>query len=138
MTYSEKLKDPKWQKKRLEILNRDKFTCRLCNDKETTLHVHHNKYSNNPWDTDIDDLITLCCDCHDTIEFIAKKRPFILECLHDTTTRKVKFTKTRVLFIIHGFNLYQSIFNYNGELIIRLVFDTNESYIEVEDFVNKI
>lgn len=66
MTYSEKLKHPKWQKKRLEILQRDNFTCRHCGDTETTLHVHHEKYTGkNPWDADNDDLITICLDCHE-------------------------------------------------------------------------
>ena len=40
-TYSQKLRDPKWQKKRLEVLQRDEFCCQLCNDKETELHIHH-------------------------------------------------------------------------------------------------
>jgi len=31
LTYSEKLKDPRWQKKRLEILSRDNFTCETAN-----------------------------------------------------------------------------------------------------------
>lgn len=32
MTYSQKLRDPRWQKKRLEILERDSFTCQHCHD----------------------------------------------------------------------------------------------------------
>ena len=64
MHYSEKLKDPRWQKKRLEILERDAWACQVCGGKEKTLHVHHNKYSNNPWDAKNDDLVTLCEDCH--------------------------------------------------------------------------
>ena len=69
MTYSDKLKDPRWQKKRLEILNRDNFTCTLCLDKESTLNIHHLKYTGNPWDTPNECLITLCEDCHSFIEF---------------------------------------------------------------------
>lgn len=70
MTYSEKLKDPRWQKKRLEILERDKFTCKKCDDTETTLHVHHLKYQKgkNPWEYNKKDLITLCEHCHQLIE----------------------------------------------------------------------
>lgn len=68
MTYSEKLKDPRWQKKRLQILNRDNWTCQKCLDKETTLHVHHLEYNGNPWEVDNNKLITLCDDCHDIIE----------------------------------------------------------------------
>lgn len=64
-TYQEKLKDPRWQKKRLEILNRDNWTCKCCGDQETTLHVHHRKYSDgDPWDTEDNDLFTLCELCH--------------------------------------------------------------------------
>ena len=46
-TYSEKLKDPRWQKKRLEIMDRDNFICQLCGDSETTLNVHHKRYLKN-------------------------------------------------------------------------------------------
>lgn len=63
-TYSEKLKSPKWQKKRLEVLNRDNFTCQHCGDTETELHVHHLKYSGEPHDSPLSDLLTLCKDCH--------------------------------------------------------------------------
>lgn len=64
--YSDLLKSPKWQKKRLEIMNRDKFTCKLCGDTETQLHVHHKEYinGNDPWDYDNKLLITICEDCH--------------------------------------------------------------------------
>lgn len=68
MTYAEKLRDPRWQKRRLEILQRDDFTCRYCKDNETELHIHHLTYSKNPWDTDEDNLITLCKHCHYIIE----------------------------------------------------------------------
>lgn len=68
MTYAEKLKDPRWQKKRLEILNRDSFTCRKCKDTKTTLHVHHTTYSSHmePWEIPSEWLITLCSECHES------------------------------------------------------------------------
>mgnify|MGYP000949982809 CR=1 len=64
--YSEKLKDPRWQKRRLEIMNRDDFTCRKCGDKTKTLNVHHLSYikGRDPWDYRDDILVTLCEDCH--------------------------------------------------------------------------
>jgi len=62
--YSEKLKSPKWQKKRLEILNRDNFTCIKCGDKETELHINHLKYTGEPHDAPNEDLETLCKHCH--------------------------------------------------------------------------
>lgn len=71
-TYSEKLKDPRWQRKRLEILQRDNFCCQSCNDAEKTLHVHHVFYQKgrDPWDYSNCDLITLCDDCHETWHYI--------------------------------------------------------------------
>lgn len=67
MTYSEKLKDPRWQKKRLEILQRDNWTCCNCGDDSKTLHVHHRIYINgkDPWEYPDHLLVTLCEYCHE-------------------------------------------------------------------------
>ena len=67
MDYSEKLRDPRWQKKRLEILERDEWTCQNCFDSESTLVVHHKKYikGKEPWDYPNELLITLCENCHE-------------------------------------------------------------------------
>ena len=66
-SYIEKLQDPRWQKKRLEILSRDKFECQCCGDTETTLHVHHLLYKRglDPWEYDERELVTLCKNCHE-------------------------------------------------------------------------
>ena len=64
--YREKLKDPRWQKKRLQILQRDEFICQCCFDSESTLHVHHKYYNNcDPWDIPDSALVTLCAECHE-------------------------------------------------------------------------
>lgn len=74
-SYKEKLLDVRWQKKRLQILDRDKFTCQSCLKDEAeavrygerlTLHVHHLRYSGkDPWDALDTDLVTLCAKCHE-------------------------------------------------------------------------
>ena len=68
MKYQEKLLDPRWQKKKSEILQRDDFTCqeKRCGRKDKTLHVHHVDYvpGMEPWEYPSDMLITLCEDCH--------------------------------------------------------------------------
>jgi hypothetical protein len=64
MTYIEKLKNPRWQRKRLKILERDNFACQFCGDKETELHIHHLKYKGEPWDVEDEFLKTVCKDCH--------------------------------------------------------------------------
>lgn len=65
-TYAEKLKDPRWQKKRLEILNRDDWRCQQCFDGDNTLHVHHRRYitGRDPWDYPDHMLVTMCETCH--------------------------------------------------------------------------
>ena len=64
--YKEQLKSPKWQKKRLEILKRDNFTCQIRGETERPLHVHHTSYNpgKDVWDYNEFQLITLCEDCH--------------------------------------------------------------------------
>jgi hypothetical protein len=68
-SYSEKLKDPRWQKKRLKIFERDNWTCQTCNSKENTLHCHHEKYSGEPWEISDEFLITTCEICHTNKHF---------------------------------------------------------------------
>lgn len=69
--YSDLLKNPKWQKKRLEIMQRDNWICRSCNDAESELHVHHLCYSEEkPWNEPDENLITLCDTCHRAIHYI--------------------------------------------------------------------
>jgi len=65
MKYSEKLRDPRWQRKRLEVMERDKFTCLACGDRESTLNVHHLQYHGEPWEAEMDELETLCETCHE-------------------------------------------------------------------------
>lgn len=63
--YQQKLLDPRWQKKRLEILERDNWTCTNCGRTDLNLQVHHEFYSGNPWDIDSSKLKTLCYVCHE-------------------------------------------------------------------------
>ena len=72
MAYKDLLKHPNWQRKRLEILQRDGFKCRNCNDPDSTLHVHHFTYESNrkPWEYPNENFITLCFKCHEREEFL--------------------------------------------------------------------
>lgn len=65
--YAELLRSPQWQKKRLEIMQRDNFTCQSCGSTQKTLTVHHKYYTNGcaPWDYPDECYITLCEDCHE-------------------------------------------------------------------------
>jgi 5-methylcytosine-specific restriction endonuclease McrA len=66
MTYSEKLKDPRWQKKRLEVLERAGWACEDCGTDTKQLEVHHPLYlkGREPWEYN-KSLMCLCSDCHE-------------------------------------------------------------------------
>lgn len=66
--YSATLTDPRWQRKRLEIFQRDNFTCMECGANTKTLHVHHLSYkpNNQPWDYPDGNFQTLCWECHES------------------------------------------------------------------------
>lgn len=67
MTYKEQLLHPNWQRKRLEILQRDEFRCQACMETENTLHVHHKRYVKGRmvWEYPGVELVTLCATCHE-------------------------------------------------------------------------
>lgn len=83
-TYSEKLKNANWQKKRLEIFNRDNWAClscgRNCLQEGLSAHVHHIKYLPNlePWEYDNCLLVTYCELCHNTEHLIGDQISEIL------------------------------------------------------------
>jgi hypothetical protein len=93
--YLDKLKDPRWQKKRLEIFQRDNWVCIVCGNGKNTLHVHHKKYlfNHEPWEYDNADLETLCHKCHKKMHEIDK--------LGETEDMKVENPKkTNPLFLV--------------------------------------
>lgn len=67
LTYSEQLKHPNWQKLRLEVLSGANFKCSVCDDKETTLHVHHKQYIKGrlAWEYEASNFEVLCEICHE-------------------------------------------------------------------------
>lgn len=68
-TYSDLLKHPNWQKKRLCVLNNADWTCVVCADTDSTLHVHHRYYlrGRKPWEYPDDAFMALCSGCHEEI-----------------------------------------------------------------------
>ena len=67
--YIEKLKDPRWQRVRLKVFEREDFSCQCCGSTEETLHVHHLIYSKGePWDAPMETLECLCKSCHELRE----------------------------------------------------------------------
>lgn len=95
--YSEKLKNPKWQKKRLEILNLHGFKCENCGCEDKELHIHHRFYlkGREVWQYDNDVFQVLCSDCHEkehskekeVIDVIPEKYKILIECVDSLNLR---------------------------------------------------
>ena len=64
MSYQTDLQDVRWQRKRLEIFQRDDFQCVRCGDTDKPVVVHHRSYHGHPWECPDFDLETLCQDDH--------------------------------------------------------------------------
>ena len=71
----EKFRDVRWQKKRIEILERDGERCQGIDEngvqckktlKDEQLEIHHRNYTTpDPWDEPSENLISLCRECHE-------------------------------------------------------------------------
>ena len=68
LTYQQQLLDPRWQKKRLEIMSRDHWRCRDCGNWQKQLTVHHCIYIRTCylWECPEELMLTLCWPCHKT------------------------------------------------------------------------
>jgi hypothetical protein len=107
MNYSELLKSPKWQKKRLEIMNRDGWKCKDCGDENKQLQVHHIKYEHGklPWEYEDNNFETLCNECHQIKHF-----PPIKATLSKGTIHPKDVVKTFPFFN----NVFSEITNHKG------------------------
>lgn len=72
LTYSEKLKDQRWQKKRLQLLEAAGWKCQnaicLNESDHPTLQIHHRIYLRNkePWEYEDWAYQVLCDQCHES------------------------------------------------------------------------
>lgn len=65
LNYYEQLQHPNWQRKRLQIFERDNFACKICGNTEHQLQVHHLYYIKDIllWEYD-DELLQTVCETH--------------------------------------------------------------------------
>jgi hypothetical protein len=132
--YAEKLTDPRWQKKRLKVFERDEWACVYCKDTTLTLHVHHEKYEGeNPWDTDDDYLKTVCEKCHSFIGFI---RAGNVEMVIDRLTKIKSITNRDNYLFAFSFHDKNGKFvgfaaDYNGEwMLLPFLADPHVKFIK--------
>lgn len=81
MSYSDQLQDRRWQRRRLERMSAEKWTCQRCGciRNEIALHVHHLEYLNGraPWDYPDDLLLVVCNPCHKEIHGLRRSDPML-------------------------------------------------------------
>lgn len=125
--YSKKLLDPRWQKKRLEVLDRDNFQCQFCTTKTETLHVHHRKYfhGRDPWDIDSKWLVTLCSGCHE-LESKQQQRELIDVFLKAIKVRSL--SNVSLSLLIHGIEIG------NSEIQQEKLFEVLAHFLNNADF----
>lgn len=135
--YSEKLKDPRWQKKRLKILERDNFICQDCRDKKKTLHIHHKLYfkDKEPWDIPDEYLITLCEECHEN-EKIDMKNNCVELIL---TIKEFGFMAGDIWELIEGFRglNYHTKFNHRIPYYINHLLANKEKFNSLAELCEK-
>lgn len=118
--YAELLRSPLWQKKRLEIMQRDNFTCCKCGCTHKELQVHHIKYikGRKPWEYDNEDLVTLCNDCHEKHHFNKnlevvndiRRGDWYMNWSHEFRTYAVVFDVDVMKKVIHLFGMNEGSF----------------------------
>ena len=89
--YYQLLKDPRWQKKRLEIFERSNWCCDECAEETKTLNAHHCYYDfgKMPWEYPDDAYSSLCDKCHKITHEINKQIKEALKPLDITDRSRV-------------------------------------------------
>lgn len=126
-TYAEKLKDQRWEDKRIHILRRDNYCCKLCGNHDN-LHVHHILYEEDtdPWDYDENYLITVCEFCHNRIHSQLQQNSHLKERLRtiedDLVYRTMRYLTNSYPKFIYDFNqLSDASKNYIMKEIVRMM-----------------
>jgi hypothetical protein len=113
-TYFEKLQDPRWQKRRLQILEASGWKCDNCESETKTLHVHHKIYRKGwaPWEYDDCDLQALCKDCHASVSELHKQIDESFALMND-------YDLERVLGYCHAILLFGGMMEPGQEIEIK-------------------
>lgn len=130
-TYAEKLLDPRWQRKRLEVLERDNWMCQYCFNSENTLHVHHLRYEDyykNPWDYPMEYLITACEKCH-------KEEPIGLKVIEKNIVRQINL---KMRFQCEYTNIADTFSKYSNDLLYKLFCVLADEDLSEEDVMERV
>jgi len=72
--YDRYISSPEWRSLRLKVLERDQHCCQTCLSTDD-LEVHHKTYV-RLGNEDLEDLITLCSECHEAITTVIRRRRY--------------------------------------------------------------
>lgn len=148
-TYKNLLNKPQWQKRRLQILERDKWTCQCCGDTETELQVHHKMYEKGkmPWEYNDDVLVSICSHCHSFLSYILvyneedNYKPTINEKLPVIQKRYVDSQKTYYIEMLIDNNVFVTghiIYDKDGEYYINVIgFYAETAVLAILDYLKK-
>jgi hypothetical protein len=130
-TYREMLRDPRWQKVRLDVMARDGWACVWCGDKRSNLQVHHRKYGawgTKPWESPTEHLVTACERCH---EFVSTGSVRLQEMTKDLDPRQTQVALALMAAAIDGNSVplgeLVAAFCYQRESIISAAYSTDAS-----------
>lgn len=143
-TYSEKLQDPRWQKKRLEVFNRDNFACVLCGDKDNTLHVHHMTYKHGkePWEYEYENFKTVCKFCHLIYEdWKGIEEHFVIKAITTKTFHDGRIMSAIVYFGENGEHdkfIYTYRMNYKDENCVVLHRVEFETFYKIKQMIEGV
>lgn len=86
-----KYDDPRWQKKRLEVMERAGWACEWCGTKTEKLNVHHGYYLPNrePWEYPNESLWCMCEECHQEAHGRLSDAKMMLGCIHPRFIREL-------------------------------------------------
>ena len=119
MTYQEKLLDPRWQRKRLEIFQRDDWRCQKCGSLQDTLHAHHLYYEKGaePWEYPMDAYMTLCASCHqeETVGMPVEEQELL------ATLRAAGYFHDHLFGLSRGFRYFSDVHGGDKEMGIAIL-----------------
>jgi len=100
MTYREQLKQPEWEKRRVEKLNSAGFKCEECGASNTTLEIHHIRYvwGRMAWQYTDEELKCLCDHCHEMKHIPACCDTPLFKYVYDPDSRSKLFIPIHPLY----------------------------------------
>ena len=120
--YAQKLQDPRWQRKRLEVMQAAGWKCVICGDEKEELNVHHPAYDSSlePWQ--YNNLQCLCKTCH-TIQHLPKDKMKI----------HAKSLVTKTIWITHKAEFLSSL-----DLLMRSMSRNGEKYVSQLEAIKQL